>query len=145
LQGHVDVVPTGPLENWTTPPFEPRIDDGWLYGRGAGDMKAGLAANLFAFDAITSAGFSPAAPIHFQSVVEEESTGNGSVSALLLGYVGDAVLMSNPVESAQVRTDVGVLWFSDRVEGTPCHVREMSQGFHAFDAANHLIADLRPL
>src|SRR5699024_1332164 len=102
LQGHVDVVPTGPLENWTTPPFEPRIDDGWLYGRGAGDMKAGLAANLFAFDAITSAGFSPAAPIHFQSVVEEESTGNGALSALLRGYAGDAVLISEPEENALV-------------------------------------------
>src|SRR5699024_1789256 len=89
LQGHLGVVPTGPLQHWTTPPCEPRIDGGWLYGRGAGYMKAGLAANLFAFDAITSAGFSPAAPIHFQSVVEEESTGNGALSTLLRGYTGD--------------------------------------------------------
>ena len=145
LQGHVDVVPTGPLENWTTSPFEPRIDDGWLYGRGAGDMKAGLAANLFAFDAITSAGFSPAAPIHFQSVVEEESTGNGALSALLRGYAGDAVLIPEPEENALVRTNVGVIWFTVRVEGTPSHVREMSQGFNAFDAANDVIADLRAL
>lgn len=52
-------------------------------------MKAGLAANLFAFDAITAAGFSPAAPIHLQSVVLEESTGNGALSALLRGYTSD--------------------------------------------------------
>ena len=145
LQGHVDVVPTGPLENWTTPPFEPRVEDGWLYGRGAGDMKAGLAANLFAFDAITAAGFSPAAPIHLQSVVEEESTGNGALSALLRGYTGDAVLIPEPEENALVRTNVGVIWFTVRVEGKPSHVREMSKGFNAFDATNDVIADLRTL
>jgi acetylornithine deacetylase len=51
LNGHIDVVPTGPLDMWADPPFAPRIADGWMYGRGAGDMKAGLAANLFALDA----------------------------------------------------------------------------------------------
>lgn len=110
LQGRVEVVSTGPLENWTAPPFEPRVENSWLYGRGAGDMKAGLAANLFAFDAITAAGLSPAAPIHLQSVVKE-STGNGALSALLRGYTGDAVLIPEPVENALVRTNVGVIWF----------------------------------
>ncbi len=46
--GHTDVVPTGPLEQWNTPPFEPTIVDGYLYGRGAADMKASLAAMLVA-------------------------------------------------------------------------------------------------
>ena len=52
LNGHIDVVPEGPLDMWDSPPFEPRIADGWMYGRGAGDMKAGLASNLFALDAL---------------------------------------------------------------------------------------------
>ncbi len=46
--GHTDVVPTGPLEEWQSDPFKPVIRDGWLYGRGAADMKSGLAAMITA-------------------------------------------------------------------------------------------------
>lgn len=49
--GHTDVVPTGPLEQWHTPPFEPTIKDGMLYGRGAADMKTSLAAFITAIEA----------------------------------------------------------------------------------------------
>lgn len=46
--GHTDVVPPGPTENWDTPPFTPTINDGYLYGRGAADMKGSLAAMVIA-------------------------------------------------------------------------------------------------
>jgi len=48
--GHTDVVPTGPLEQWTSPPFEPVIRDAKLFGRGAADMKTALAAMVVAID-----------------------------------------------------------------------------------------------
>ena len=48
--GHTDVVPTGPVEQWHTPPFEPTIKDGMLYGRGAADMKTSLAAFITAIE-----------------------------------------------------------------------------------------------
>jgi len=48
LLGHTDVVPPGPLEDWQSDPFEPRIDDGKLYGRGAADMKSSVAAMVTA-------------------------------------------------------------------------------------------------
>ena len=48
--GHTDVVPPGPLEKWDTPPFEPTLRDGKLYGRGAADMKGGIAAFITAVE-----------------------------------------------------------------------------------------------
>ena len=69
----------------------------WLHGRGAGDMKAGLAANLFVLDALARVGFQPAAPVYVQSVTEEECTGNGALSALVRGYQADAAIIREPV------------------------------------------------
>jgi len=52
--GHTDVVPTGPVENWTSHPFEPEIRDGYLYGRGAADMKGSIAAMTIAAERFIS-------------------------------------------------------------------------------------------
>ncbi|WP_371372563.1 succinyl-diaminopimelate desuccinylase [Thalassotalea aquiviva] len=52
--GHTDVVPPGPDSKWHTPPFEPSIKDGWLYGRGAADMKGSLAAMIIATEQFVS-------------------------------------------------------------------------------------------
>jgi acetylornithine deacetylase len=145
LNGHIDVVPTGPLEMWAHPPFEPHQADGWLYGRGAGDMKAGLAANLFALDALRRLGLQPAATVCLQSVVEEECTGNGALACLLRGYRADAALIPEPEDNQLVRANVGVLWLQVRVRGRPVHVREAGEGANAIEAAYRLIQALKPL
>ncbi|MBK0421831.1 ArgE/DapE family deacylase [Leucobacter sp. CSA2] len=145
LNGHIDVVPEGPEEQWSRSPWDSEIRDGWMYGRGAGDMKAGLIANLFAFDAIRKAGLELTGRVHLQSVVEEECTGNGSLAALLRGYTADAVIISEPEEDSLVRANVGVLWFTVRVSGNPTHPREMANGFNAIDAAYEVIGALREL
>ncbi len=54
LAGHTDVVPPGPLEDWTSPPFEPTVRDGRLYGRGAADMKGSLAALVTAVESFVA-------------------------------------------------------------------------------------------
>lgn len=143
LNGHVDVVPTGLPELWSRDPFSAPVIDGWLYGRGSGDMKSGLAASTFALAAVHAAGLRPAGRIHLQSVSEEESTGNGTVSALQHGYHADAVVIPEPVGGELVRAHVGVIWFKVRLAGQAAHAAEMSDGFNAVDAAYALIGDLR--
>ena len=145
LQAHVDVVPAGPLDLWTHPPFDPVIAGDWMYGRGAGDMKAGHAANLFALDALRRLGLQPAASVTIQSVVEEESTGNGALAAHLRGYRADAALIPEPEDEKLVRANTGVLWFTVEVRGVPVHVREMGAGANAIDATYRVIGALREL
>jgi acetylornithine deacetylase len=142
LQAHVDVVPTGDPALWTHPPFEPVIEGDWMFGRGAGDMKAGHAANLFALKALRRIGLQPAATVYVQSVVEEESTGNGALMTHLRGYRADAALIPEPEDEKLVRANVGVLWFQIKVQGHAVHVREMGAGANAIDAAWRVVQAL---
>jgi len=70
--GHTDVVPTGPLEEWKTDPFVPSIRDGVLYGRGAADMKSGLAAMVTAAEAFVAAHPNHKGSIAFLITSDEE-------------------------------------------------------------------------
>ena len=145
LQHHVDVVPAGPADMWATRPFEPVVRGDWMLGRGAADMKAGAAANFFALDALRRIRLQPAATVYLQSVVEEESTGNGALMTHLRGYRADAVLIPEPEEEKLVRANTGVLWFQIEVRGHPVHVREMGAGANAIDAAYRIVGALRRL
>lgn len=145
LNGHVDVVPTGPLDMWTRPPFEPYVKDGWLYGRGAGDMKAGIGEMVYALEAIRRLGFEPAAEVFVQTVIEEECTGNGALACLQRGYRADAALIPEPWWDTMMRAQVGVLWFQVRLRGYPVHVREAGSGANAIEAAYPLMQALHRL
>lgn len=145
LQGHCDVVPAGPLDMWDTPPYSPVVKDGRMYGRGACDMKSGTIGALYALDAIKAAGLKPTGRIHFQSVIEEESTGLGALSTLQRGYRADACFIPEPTNGKMVRSQVGVIWFRLKVRGHPVHVFEAGSGSNAITAAYHLIQSLEQL
>ncbi|MFC3615327.1 ArgE/DapE family deacylase [Lutimaribacter marinistellae] len=145
LQGHLDVVPTGPSDMWSDPPFSGHVRNGWMYGRGAGDMKSGTVAALFALDAIRQAGFEPAARVHFQSVIEEESTGLGALSTLQRGYRADVALIPEPSDFRINRAQIGVLWFKLRVRGRPVHVAVAGEGSNAIMATFDVLDALKML
>jgi acetylornithine deacetylase len=137
LQGHVDVVPEGAADEWTTPPFEPVIRGGRMYGRGAGDMKAGIASYLTAFRALRLAGLQPAAEVQMQSVIEEECTGNGALACMLALPKCEAVIIPEPGPGlpALYSAEVGVVWAWVTVTGRPAHVRDKQAGVNAVEAA----------
>ncbi len=143
IQGHVDVVPTGPTALWSAPPFSGDAKGEWLHGRGAGDMKQGVSAMVFALDAIRAAGLELTADIHVQTVTEEECTGNGALSTLARGYRADAVLIPEPTDATITRAHVGVMWFRLRVRGVPVHVARAQAGSNAIMSAYQLILALQ--
>lgn len=145
LNGHIDVVPVGPEAFWTTPPYEPRVEGDWLYGRGSADMKAGVAANIFAMDALRRLGLQPAARVYLQSVTEEECTGNGTLACLAHGYRADAAIIPEPTEDMLIRANTGVIWFKVHCRGLPVHVLEAGSGANAIEASYHLIQALKQL
>jgi acetylornithine deacetylase len=145
LNGHIDVVPEGPHDMWQRPPFAAEVRDGWLYGRGAGDMKAGLVLNNYAMLALRRLGYRPAAEVYLQSVVEEECTGNGALACLQRGYRADAALIPEPSSHVLTVAQVGVMWFQVKVTGHPVHVYQADAGSNAIESAFRLIQALREL
>ncbi len=146
LNGHIDVVPPAAQELWTSPPFVPRRDGDWLYGRGAGDMKGGLVAMIGAVAALRGLDLAPLADVHLQSVVEEECTGNGALQCLLSGPLADACVITEPHHDHITISQVGVLWIHVEIVGRPAHAaRASADGFNAIDAAGTVTRALREL
>ncbi|SDO27759.1 acetylornithine deacetylase [Halomonas shengliensis] len=145
FNGHLDVVPAEPTAMWTRPPWEPWEQDGWLYGRGAGDMKAGIAAMVMAVAAVRRAGASIDFPLTLQTVIEEECTGNGALACLHQGYGGDFVLIPEPFGARIYSGQVGVLWFRLYLEGLPAHVLDTSAGRNAIETLQLYLPALKAL
>ena len=142
ISGHVDVVPTGHLPLWQRDPFDTYIKDGWFYGRGAGDMKGGLIAALTGLKSLVGAGFRPNAPVWFNTVVEEECTGNGALATveyLKANHIRiDAMLDPEPFGESIMSAQVGTVWCQYHLTGRPAHAMEASKGLNAIEAAMHI-------
>jgi acetylornithine deacetylase len=143
LNGHIDVVSAEPRTLWSTEPFAARRDGEWLYGRGAGDMKAGLAAIVGAVAGLQRLGLRPRGPVQLQSVVEEECTGHGALACVLAGSPADAAIITEPTRGAIWHAQVGVLWFAVRVLGRGGHAG--NGGADAIEASYAVIRALRGL
>jgi acetylornithine deacetylase len=145
LNGHVDVVSPAPESMWASPPFVARRDGDWLYGRGAGDMKAGLVAIVGAVRGLRALGLSPRAPVDLQCVVEEECSGNGALACVLAGRTAEAAIVTEPTSGGIQNSQVGVLWFGVRVAGKPAHAGDAPEGQNAIEATFPIITALRSL
>src|SRR3954470_7106108 len=145
LNGHVDVVSAAPEALWSVDPWVATRDGEWMYGRGAGDMKAGLAAIVGAVAGLKRLGLAPCAPVELQSVVEEECTGNGAAACVLAGSRADAAVLTEPTDGQIWNAQIGVLWFSIRVAGTPAHAAYASTGDNAIEATFPIVRALRAL
>jgi succinyl-diaminopimelate desuccinylase len=143
LNGHFDVVPVG--LGWTRDPFGGEVVGGRLYGRGACDMKSGIAAAVFAAEAIRRAGVPHTAPIEISGTVDEESGGFAGV-----GWLAEhrwisrdktrAVIIPEPFGVDRVCVGHrGVYWFEVIAEGRIAHGSMPYLGVNAIEGMSHLL------
>lgn len=154
LNGHVDVVSAEPAALWSSPPFDPYIfkdvDSEWMRGRGAGDMKGGTMAFVWALATLRDLGYEPGSKVTVQSVIEEECTGNGALAAVaemerVGGHVADACLIPEPFDQTILVRQVGVVWFRVKVQGKTTHVLGTSGGVNAIEKSVAIMKALKAL
>ena len=135
LQGHLDVVPPGDPESWLgANPFSAEIRDGFMYGRGACDMKAGAAANLAVLRTIRDAGLRLERPLALHFVTGEEDGGLGAFATLRRGHLGEVAVITEPTSAKIITATAGALTFRIEVAGRSAHGSMRKEGVSAFEA-----------
>lgn len=121
LTGHIDVVPPGARAHWRTDPFEPQVIDDFVYGRGAVDMKGGVACMLMAVEFLKDLGVELSGDVVFTTVVDEEIGGMGSLAMVDRGFRADAGIMTEPSANQIAPICHGILWGKIIVNGVGGH------------------------
>ena len=120
LSGHMDVAPKEPLPWTVCEPFKSVVRDGKIYGRGACDMKAGLACAATAVMTLKKGGFVPKGDITIESVVDEEyASGNGTIASRLKGYNADFAVVLEPSGMLICPANVGSVMVKITIQGNP--------------------------
>ncbi len=126
LNGHIDVVPCEPRDRWTSDPLRAEVRGGDLYGRGACDMKGGVAAMVFAAEVLARLGVRLRGDVIVNTVTDEESSGAGGLAAVQHGVRADAGIVTEPTAFELWTCCRGSLSPSITVAGRPGHA-EMAQ------------------
>jgi len=125
LTGHVDVVPAA--SGWTVDPFGAERKDGLIFGRGAVDMKGGVAAMVMALEAVVKSGISLKGDVIVGTVVDEEAGGMGSLDFISKGYRADACILTESTDMKIAPLCRGILWGKLIISGRSGHI-ELPQG-----------------
>jgi acetylornithine deacetylase len=145
LNGHIDVVPVGDEQNWKRDPFSGHIEAGKLYGRGSTDMKGGTVALLLALEAIIQSGIHLKGDVIFQSVIEEESGGAGTLATVLKGYRADGAIIPEPTNMKIFPKQQGSMWFRIHVKGKSAHGGTRYEGVSAIEKSMIVVQRLAEL
>jgi acetylornithine deacetylase len=132
LSGHVDVVSPEPLNKWTRNPWSGDVVDGNIHGRGAGDMKAGVAAMIFAVRALQENDISLKGDVQIETTIEEEDGGVGGVLYMrTIRPKTDAAFVPEPTNLEITVASAGVMYFRVTTLGVPAHAATAHFGVNA--------------
>ena len=147
LNGHIDVVPTG--SGWSVDPFGGLVEDGKLLGRGSCDMKAGIAAAVYAAEAVRRAGVSLAGSVELSGTVDEETGGFAGVRFLceqgrIARDVTDYVIIPEPLNVDRICVGHrGVYWFKVTAHGRIAHGSMPFLGESAIDRMSEFLEAIK--
>lgn len=146
VNGHIDVVPADDERAWTSPPFTAVERDGWLHGRGAGDMKGGFAAGLLALWALDEVdpGWLTGG-LTLVSAIEEEYTGNGTLAAARAGHLGQAALLLEPTDLDVLLAGIAITWVTIELPGLAGHAEAALHSVNPVLSLGAVIDALRAL
>jgi acetylornithine deacetylase len=146
LNAHMDIVPVGDPSAWTHPPFEGFMDgtQNVMHGRGSMDDKAGVTILLAVMETMSRLKLVPQGDVVFHFVLEDETTGNGSLLCLNAGYRADAaIILDGTRPDRAIRQHAGNLQFGLHVRGLPASVSVSHMGVNAAEMLARLLVHLR--
>jgi acetylornithine deacetylase len=133
FNGHVDVIPAGAPESWQHGSWSGDVADGRVYGRGASDMKAGLAAMTMAVKAIRDCGIRLRGDVILEYTVDEELSGNGTLACVMKGYKADGGICCETSSMRVQPGSIGRIWFEIKVKGKAAGIQRRWEGVNAID------------
>lgn len=136
FNGHIDTVTVEPRDRWSCDPLTGDVRNGRLYGRGACDMKGGVAAMVFAAEALRGAGFRLRGDLLVNAVTDEESTAAGTRASVLRGASADGCVVPEPTGLHAWLGARGSLMPTVTVEGRAGHAGLRQPHFSAGGAVN---------
>ncbi|MFQ6126894.1 MAG: ArgE/DapE family deacylase [Candidatus Heimdallarchaeota archaeon] len=147
LSGHIDVVSPEPVARWKHDPWGAEIEQGRLYGRGAADMKGGIAAMIYAVHAIQQVGVQLQGDVTLQTTIEEEDGGIGGVlHSIIRGYTANAAIVPEPRSGTEIGIGAaGVLYFRIKIPGKTMHAVYAHKGVNAIGKAMRIYDALMAL
>lgn len=133
--GHLDTVPYGKLTEWSTEPHLPVKKNGCMYGRGASDMKSGLAAMVYVLGQMNKKGIVPKRTIYFLGTSDEEKGGLGAEHILKERLMENAgfLLIGEPTDCAIGLAQKGCVWLKMKVQGATSHGAYPEMGVNAVE------------
>lgn len=141
LNGHIDVVPAGDIDQWTHDPYGAEVEDGDLYGRGSTDMKTGVAIAMLATadlaDEIESGELDGS--VVFHAAIGEETAEPGTKTLLEQGYDGNYGVVLEPTGMRTATSEKGLAWYELTVSGDPSHASRPDQGENAIQSARPVL------